>query len=129
MNITYDDQVELILLSRKGLQYQFFQDVVQAGFFTLKQWSKFLHITERTMQRYKKEQKKFEPIQSERILEIAKLQERGKSLFGSSDYFESWLNSNLVVLGGAKPVDFLDSTFGIDLIMDELGRIEHGVLA
>ncbi|MFB0906912.1 MAG: DUF2384 domain-containing protein, partial [Spirosomataceae bacterium] len=90
---------------------------------------KFLHLTERTIQRYKKEQKRFEPIQSERILEIAKLQQQGQEVFGSAQYFNDWMNSNIVALGNIKPVELLDSGFGIDMLIEELGRIEHGVLA
>ena len=43
--------------------------------------------------------------------------------------FEIWLNTLNVALGGIKPKDVLDSAFGIEWLMDELGRIEHGVLA
>jgi len=34
-----------------------------------------------------------------------------------------------VPLGGIKPKELLDTTYGINMIADELGRIEHGVLA
>lgn len=124
-----DDSVELLKLSRKGVEFSLFQSVVKQGLFTLKDWSKFLHITERTIQRYKKEKKNFEPIQSERIIEIAKLQSKGISVFGSAQNFNQWLNSKIVALGGLKPIEYLDSSFGVDILMDELGRIEHGILA
>ncbi len=124
-----DDSVELLKLSRKGVEFSLFQSVVKQGLFTLKDWSKFLHITERTIQRYKKEKKNFEPIQSERIIEIAKLQSKGISVFGSAQSFNQWLNSKIVALGGLKPIEYLDSSFGVDILMDELGRIEHGILA
>lgn len=129
INSTLLDNVELVRLSRNGIRYSLFEDIVNANYYSLKEWSKFLHITERTIQRYKKEQKKFEPIQSERILEIAKLQKRGNEVFGSGQLFNDWMNSNIVALGNIKPVELLDNGFGINMLMDELGRIEHGVLA
>ncbi|MFB0945671.1 MAG: putative toxin-antitoxin system antitoxin component (TIGR02293 family) [Spirosomataceae bacterium] len=123
------DNVELVKLTRRGIQYNLFEDIMKASSYTIKEWSKFLHLTERTIQRYKKEQKRFEPIQSERILEIAKLQQQGQEVFGSAQYFNDWMNSNIVALGNIKPVELLDSGFGIDMLIEELGRIEHGVLA
>lgn len=123
------DNVELIKLTRSGVGYSLFEDIFKAGNHTLKDWSRFLHITERTIQRYKKEQKSFEPIQSERILSIAKLHQNGKAVFGSDQKFNEWLNVNSVALGNIKPVDLLDNSFGIELLTDELGRIEHGILA
>ena len=34
-----------------------------------------------------------------------------------------------VALGSRKPIDLLASTLGIGLVIDELGRIEHGLVA
>jgi putative toxin-antitoxin system antitoxin component (TIGR02293 family) len=129
INFKLPDNVELIKLTRNGIQYELFEDIMNANSYTLKQWSRFLPITERTIQRYKKEKKKFEPIQSERILEIAKLQQKGEAVFGSSLHVNEWMNSIIVALGNIKHVELLDNGFGIEMLMDELGRIEHGVLA
>lgn len=125
----FQDSIALLTLSKQGINYSLFQEIVNSSSFSLKEWSKFLHITERTLQRYKKEQKTFEMIHSERIIEIAKLQNRGTEIFGSRDNFDQWMNSKIIALGGIMPVELLDSAFGIDILMDELGRIEHGVLA
>ena len=50
-----DDTIALINLSREGLAYPIFHSIVGYGPFSLKEWSLFLHISERTLQRYKKE--------------------------------------------------------------------------
>ncbi len=123
------DTVELIKLSRKGIPVSLFEEIVQSNPYSIKQWSKFLHITERTIQRYKKEKRKFESLQSDRIIEIAKLQLKGKEVFGSKSNFGEWMNSKIIALGNIRPVELLDSSFGIEMLMDELGRIEHGILA
>ena len=127
--INLDDSVALINLAKKGLRFKLFQEIADSTSITIKEWSKFLHITERTIQRYKKEKKNFEPIHSERILEIAKVHKKGIAVFESKENFNIWLHSNIIALGGIKPIEILDSLFGIDLILDELGRIEHGILA
>lgn len=123
------DTVELLKLSRRGITINLFEEIVKANPYSMKEWSKFLHLTERTIQRYKKEKRKFDSLQSERIIEIAKLQLKGKEVFGSSENFNEWMNSKIISLGKIRPVELLDSSFGIDILMDELGRIEHGVLA
>ncbi len=123
------DTIALINLARKGIEYSLFQSIVTTGPFTIKEWVNFLHITERTLQRYKKENKSFEPLQSERILEIAQLQKRGKDIFGSTENFNQWMNSKIIALGGIRPKELLDNSFGISLLNQELTRIEHGVLA
>lgn len=123
------DTFELVKLSRKGITISLFEDIVRSSSYTIKEWSKFLHLTERTIQRYKKENRKFESLQTERIIEIAKLQLKGIEVFGSKSYFEEWMNSKVIALGNIRPIELLDSSFGIEMLMDELGRIEHGVLA
>ena len=80
------------------------------------------------MQRYQKEKKTFDPLYSEKILEILLLTRLGIEVFGNSEKFTSWLETKNMVLGSKKPKEFLDNTFGISLLKDELTRIEHGIL-
>lgn len=124
-----DDEVEIIKLTRKGIDYKLFNKIVSKEVFSIEEWSTYLHLTVRTLQRYKKENKIFEPLQSERILEIARLQKRGEDVFGNKENFNTWMDSSIIALGGNKPKDFLDNSFGITLLNQELTRIEHGVLA
>jgi len=129
LHIMLNDSVQLLELSRSGISFKLFETLVNSGSFSLKQWSRFLHLTERTLQRYKKEGKSFESIHSERILEIAQLLRRGETIFESKANFERWLSSSNIALGGVAPLELMDNSFGIDLITNELGRIEHGILA
>jgi putative toxin-antitoxin system antitoxin component (TIGR02293 family) len=124
-----DDSAELLRISRKGIKFKIFEEIANLSPFNLKEWSKFLHITERTILRYKKDDKPFEPIQSERIIGISKVLKKGTEVFGSRKNFEVWLHSEIIALGGIMPKDLMDSSFGIEMIIDELIRIEHGILA
>jgi uncharacterized protein (DUF2384 family) len=49
--------------------------------------------------------------------------------FGSEENFHTWMETKSIPLGGVKPKGLLDTTYGINLITDELGRIEHGIFA
>ena len=54
---------------------------------------------------------------------------KGAEVFGNEPKFDLWLNTENLALGNIKPKSLFDSTFGINLLIDELTRIEHGVLA
>jgi putative toxin-antitoxin system antitoxin component (TIGR02293 family) len=121
--------VQLMRYVRNGLSYTHFQKLSGNTPFSMNEWSRILHLSERTLQRYKKDRLSFESLQSERILEIILLQKKGVDVFGSEAKYYSWLNSINVSLGGISPRELLDNSFGISLVRDALLRIEHGVLA
>ena len=128
---TLDDtrMINLIDTVRKGISFSLFLSLVDRSPFSIIEWSAFLHLSERTIQRYRKEKKRFDPIHSEKIVEITMLYNLGTEIFGDKVKFDSWLESDNIALGGQKPKAFLDNTFGIGLLKDELIRIEQGVLA
>jgi len=123
------DVYALIQTVRDGLSYGIFQEWAASMPFSPAEWSAFLHLSERTLQRYKKEEATFDAPQSEKVLEIRLLFNRGTAVFEDKDNFATWLNASNVALGHVKPKDLLDSSFGINLLQDELTRIEQGVLA
>lgn len=133
-NISYnsiDDGNVLAFIKavRVGIKYSLFQNFAKGTPFSLSEWSEFLHMSERTMQRHKKERKPFDPIHSEKILHISLLYNLGIEVFGDKERFNIWLETKNVALGGVRPKELLDNSFGIGLVKDELTRIEHGVLA
>lgn len=119
----------LIDIAQKGISFKIFDSLSKKFPFSMQDWADFLHISGKTLSRYQKEDKSFDVLQSEKILQIEMLYKRGEEVFGSSDNFLIWLQSESVALGKTKPQDLLGSVFGISLLMDELTRIEHGVLA
>lgn len=121
--------LSLIQAIRNGINYSYFVNLAKKSPFSLPEWSGFLHLSERTMQRYKKEEKPFDSIYAERILQISMLNKYGIEVFGNNNKFNSWLETSNVYLGGIEPKKLLDSSFGIDLIKNELTRIEQGILA
>ena len=114
---------------RNGIEFSYFLALSVLTSFTEKEWSSYLHVSERTLQRHKKEQKSFDSLHSEKILQIELLFRVGIKVFGSNDSFNSWLNNISISMGSIKPKSLLDSSFGINMVKDELGRIEHGISA
>ena len=127
--ISQTDIMSMINFIRKGISFNSFMSLVNRTGFNLSDWAKFMHISERSIQRYRQEKRKFDPLQSERILEIALLYKKGIEVFGSDEKFRLWLHTNCIALGNVKPVELFDNSFGIGLLQDELGRIDHGIFA
>jgi len=120
---------QLIEKTREGIDFEMFDRITGQIPLGLSVWSKILNISERTIQRYRRDKKRFDPIHSERLLMVIMLFNKGKEVFGGLNDFMAWLNSKSVPLGGIKPVSLLDNIFGINMVRDELVKIEHGILA
>ena len=127
--IPEDDSVEMVNMLREGVEFTYLNSISDRIHFTLEDWASYLHLSERTIQRYKKEKKNFDTIYSEKIVQIDLLYKKGSEIFGSEDNFHTWMDTKSVPLGGVKPKELLDTTYGINLVADELGRIEHGIFA
>lgn len=121
--------LHLMALVRKGIKYSGFTELVKSSPFNLSEWSAYLNLSERTMQRYQKEKTTFGVNHSEKILQLAMLLRYGNQVFGSKSKFSQWLETTNLALANQKPKNLLDTSFGITLVKDELTRIEHGVLA
>lgn len=113
----------------RGISFASFENIIKKYSFTLQNWADFLHISSKTLSRYQKEAKTFDALQSERIMQIEILHSKGEEVFGSKENFSTWLETENLALGNIIPRDLLKNSFGINLLLDELVRIEHGVLA
>jgi putative toxin-antitoxin system antitoxin component (TIGR02293 family) len=86
-----------------------------------------LPIGRRTIQRYKEEDHFHQDV-SESILQLAEVVARGIDVFGDEQKFRQWLEYPSRPLAGRTPLSVLDSRFGMELVLHELGRIEHGII-
>lgn len=127
--IPEDDAVEMVSMLRQGVEFTYLNSISDRIHFTLEDWASYLHLSERTIQRYKKEKKNFDTIYSEKIVQIDLLYKKGAEIFGSETNFNTWMDTKSIPLGSVKPKELLDTTYGINLVADELGRIEHGIFA
>lgn len=126
-----DDKNILLLINtvKKGVDYNMFLSIAAKSPFNISEWCDYLHLSERTLHRYKKDNKSFDPIYSEKIMELTMLYKYGFDVFGGKEKFNVWLNATNIAMGGIKPKELLDTSFGISMVKDELTAIEHGVLA
>ena len=120
---------QLIKATREGVDFDTFEHLTGQIPLGLSDWSRMLNVSERTMQRYKRDKKRFDAIHSDRLLTILMLFNSGADVFGELNDFMTWVSSINVSMGGVKPINLLDNSFGINMVKDELIKIEHGVLA
>lgn len=97
--------------------------------FTQKEWADILHISERTLQRYAHDSGFFNSGVIDRIAQINKVFARGNEVFGSYEKFNLWLRDKPYMLEGQLSIHSLASFEGINMILTQIGRIEHGILA
>ncbi len=97
--------------------------------FTQKEWSDILHISDRTLQRYANDNGSFNTGVIDRIVQINKVLQRGREVFGSYEKFNLWLRGDPYMLEGRLSLHSLASIEGINNVLTQLGRIEHGILA
>jgi uncharacterized protein (DUF2384 family) len=95
--------------------------------FTQKEWAGILHLSEKTLQRYAKDNKSFEGIYVDRILQLDQLINLGLESFTDADAFYRWLKREKKVLGQTLNFESLYTTQGIQDITDQIGRIQYGV--
>jgi putative toxin-antitoxin system antitoxin component (TIGR02293 family) len=86
-----------------------------------------LNISEPTIYRWVRENKKLDRNYSVQLFELADLFLYGREIFSSQENFFKWLNFPNIALGGLPPLELLEIPNGIAKVRDLLGRIEYGV--
>ena len=62
-----------------------------------------------------------------KLLRLARIAERASQTFESDELALDWLRTPNHALAEQLPLDLLDTSLGAEMVMDTLGRIEHGV--
>ena len=115
--------MELIDRIRKGVKKSAWKQLISEIGHTEKELENILPASISSMQKksvYGKET-------SERIYELAKLYGLGYEVFDSKNDFKEWLMSSSKALGGKKPFELLDSSFGFEIVAHEIHRIQYNV--
>ncbi|CAL67637.1 type II RES/Xre toxin-antitoxin system antitoxin [Christiangramia forsetii] len=118
--------IDLIKITRKGLPVSVVVSISNILGISMEKMSNLLHISHRTIQR-KHDDELLSVYSTEQILEIAEVISRGIEVLGTLGTFTKWVHREIRALDNKKPIDYLDTGFGIQMVKDLLGRIEHGV--
>lgn len=121
--------VALVMRAAEGLTISFFDEIIKLTLLTKNQLAAFIDATPKTIDNYRVRRHKLGRLESEQLLQLLSLYKKGQEIFGDSEDFNRWLKQPAVGLGGILPFELLYTPGGINLVMEELLRIEYGALA
>lgn len=118
----------LVQAIKIGIPYNLYELIKEKSPFNQEEWANFLGISTRTLLRNKlKQDFVFDAIPSEKIIELAEVTALGKEVFDTNAQFENWLNETNFALGNLKPIELLSNSYGKDLVMTELNKIDFAI--
>ncbi|MGM0943957.1 MAG: type II RES/Xre toxin-antitoxin system antitoxin [Bacteroidota bacterium] len=126
----FSDRMMVVDVIRQGIPTSLFMSFKDLAPFSDQEWSDFLDISLKSLQRYKKESDYvFRSIHSEKIIELMEVTLVGLEVFDSVEDFAVWLNTKSYALGDRRPIDLLRDSYGKELVLNELHRIDQGIFA
>lgn len=124
----FSDRMMVVDVIRQGIPNSLFMSIKELTPFSDQEWSDFLDISLKSLQRYKKESDYvFRSIHSEKIIELMEVTVVGLEVFDSAEDFAAWLNASSHALGNRRPIELLRDSYGKELVLSELQRIDQGV--
>ncbi|MEX0646742.1 MAG: antitoxin Xre/MbcA/ParS toxin-binding domain-containing protein [Balneolaceae bacterium] len=123
------DTYQLVSKAQDGISVNAFFDILTISGLSKEELSGLLDVSFKTIQRYQKEEKKLSALNSEQLLKMIGLYQKAENIFGTIESFNSWLRKPAIGIGGKEPLKFMQTSGGIDLLLEELHRIEYGALA
>jgi uncharacterized protein (DUF2384 family) len=109
------------------LPFSSFKKIIDNSPFTLAEWAGLLQLSERTLNRYAKDDISFNSLYAERIVQLYQLIQEGNLLFKNS--FKAWLHKDALAFNGAKPISYLYTSSGITEVYRLIMRIQMGIVA
>jgi putative toxin-antitoxin system antitoxin component (TIGR02293 family) len=117
---------EMVKVARNGIPMKAIDTLAKNLDLSRLELAKYLHISKRTLQRYTPEKILSQDL-SDHVLQIAKVYARCVEAFEEQKKAAAWLKQPNIAFGEEAPIDLLDTSTGIEMVFDELTRIEYGV--
>ncbi len=124
----FESPVNRLKVIKGGLSSKSLKDLLVLSGSTRYDMAKNLDLTEPTLRKHLGNSKHLSTSLSEHVLFLLELYDKGIDTFGSVEEFNKWLPQHNIGID-AKPADLLDSITGINIVVNELNRIDHGILA
>lgn len=127
--IPFSNRLEMIDLINKGVSSSLFKDLQNNSLLDDADWANILDVSSKSIHRYKQSSHHFKPIHSDKIMQIAEVFSIGLDTFGTTEQFKLWLNTPNYALGETKPMELIKTSYGKELVVGELQRINYGILS
>lgn len=125
-SLDLSDSFAIVSTAHLGIGIHYFDQLLEATGIQKGILASLVGVDPRTIDNYRKHQKKFDILEGEQLLKLGRLFLFGEEVFESMDEFRKWLETASAGLGNIKPLSLLNTSTGVDLVQDELQRIEEG---
>lgn len=125
----YKSDVVLIASAKAGISSHAISDFISVSGKPVDEVANLLYVTPRTVRNYQNENKNLPVLQSEQLLKLYSLYDKGLEVFGTQEAFNRWLSKPAFGLNNQAPDSLLLTSTGIRMVIDELHRILHGEFA
>ncbi len=124
-NLDVSTPQALVFAARRGLATRIFYDFAEAIKMPEKILAGIINLSARAISNYNQKRKVLEPIYSEHLLKLIALYEKGERIFGNVDEFNYWLRKPFWN-AQETPLEWIITPGGVDLLTEELLKLEHG---
>jgi putative toxin-antitoxin system antitoxin component (TIGR02293 family) len=124
-----DDRFWMVEEAASGVPASAIFDLIQLTNLNKSFFAGMLNLSTKTLDRYRQDEKRLNPASGELMLKLFSLFKKGEHIFGNSSEFKHWIEKPAYGLAFKVPKELMQTSAGIDLIMDELIRIEYGDIA
>lgn len=122
------DNYELMALTRKGLPRSTVDDVARAFGMSGKEFCRLLPVSWRTLQRYPPDHL-LDSHLTDHLVRLVMVFAQVFDMFDAPEDAAEWLKTPIRALGNKQPIEFLDTSAGIEIVRTILLRIQHGVFS
>lgn len=119
---------DYITISRKGLTVKQLKEILNFTGIDIKEITRLIALSSRQYARYTDSTVLKRSI-SAHLIQILELYKFGYEVFGDKIKFQTWMITKIRTLNYERPIDLLDTPFGINDVKTIIGRIDHGVFA
>lgn len=120
--------LDVIESARLGIHFEKFKRIYNLIKLPTSKWSEIIGISDRTMQNIIKEKRDLDQNKSEKLLAFLTLVEYALDVLGDETRFTAWLNYQSPALQGKAPIEYVDTFQGINMLKEQLFKIETGNL-
>jgi putative toxin-antitoxin system antitoxin component (TIGR02293 family) len=123
--LSVGNDYSLIKKAHKGVGTDVFYSLADAIKMPEKKLAAIINLSPRNISNYRDQQKRLDANYSEHLLKLANMYRYGADIFGSFEEFNLWLHRPFWA-SDDTPMDFLTTSGGVDLVLEEMEKLALG---
>jgi putative toxin-antitoxin system antitoxin component (TIGR02293 family) len=118
---------DLVEMTRRGIASTTAKQVLSDFGLNPEQTTVILGTSPRTLARRVQKNQSLDPVESDRLVRFLRVAAHAEEVLEDRDRALLWLKASNRALGGAVPLDLLDTDAGTELVDEVLHRIDYGL--